>query len=361
MTFSMRKVVFASLALTPALAVPTFVLAQDFSLDSNYGEIELSSNFSPDPHILELIAGGSNSASSVNSSCNGNVSDAPDLRVKYTPGQYVLSFLVESDVDTTILVNTPTGDWICNDDNEFLEGGNAGIMFNSPEEGRYDIWVGVYSTDDLYAEAKLVVSEATEARWGELDLGLDQTSSSISNSNNPVYGTIKLTNNFSPDPHRLDLIAGGDTDASTMNSDCNGFVGTQPDYRLEYIAGEYVLSFIVSSEIDTTLIIRDPKGTFHCNDDSEFLSSNNPGIMIGRPLTGAFDIWVGTFSNSNTGDEAQLIITEASTDNWAPLIPGTQITPETQQRTAASNPPASTSQEPEPEAQSGQVQYRSKN
>jgi hypothetical protein len=44
---------------------------------------------------------------------------------------------------------------------------------------------------------------------------------------------------------------------------------------------------------DTTLIINDPQGTWHCNDD---YSGWNPLVEVSSPAQGQFDIWIGSYS-----------------------------------------------------------------
>ena len=129
----------------------------DFTLDANYGSVELEAGFLPDPHRLELRAGGPVEASSgANRSCRGFVTAAPDYEVQYTAGEMDLFISAYADGnDPTLVVNTPSGEWVCNDDQIGL---NPGIAFENPESGVYDIWVGTYLEDDAF-EAELQISE----------------------------------------------------------------------------------------------------------------------------------------------------------------------------------------------------------
>ena len=60
--------------------------------------------------------------------------------------------------DTTLVINTPSGEWICDDDSS--TGVNPGVGFKAPEEGLYDIWVGRYE-GGASGTATLNISEAT--------------------------------------------------------------------------------------------------------------------------------------------------------------------------------------------------------
>ena len=156
-----------------AAAYPTgSVIAQDFSADPNYGTLNLSAGFHPDPQVVSLTAGGGISASSASSGCRGYITDAPDVRLLYTSGSYPLIISVASASDTTLVVNAPNGTWYCDDDS----GGAANplIRFGSPQSGRYEIWVGTYSNSG-YASANLSISERSSQSEssGQGNLGND--------------------------------------------------------------------------------------------------------------------------------------------------------------------------------------------
>jgi hypothetical protein len=120
-----------------------------------YGDVTLSSGFTPDPYTLSLTPGGSNDASTVDATCTGQVGSAPDVDLYYTSGNLPLYIYVQSGDDTTLVINTPDGDWICDDDAG--AGLNPGVSFKAPESGRYDIWVGRFG--DAGGSATLNISE----------------------------------------------------------------------------------------------------------------------------------------------------------------------------------------------------------
>jgi hypothetical protein len=71
-------------------------------------------------------------------------------------------------MDTTLVINDPNGRWICNDDFGESTGTNPGISFSTPDDGKYDIWVGVYSSDDFPGSGGGVVLFVTERDLGEV-------------------------------------------------------------------------------------------------------------------------------------------------------------------------------------------------
>jgi hypothetical protein len=124
----------------------------------------------------------------------------------------------------------------------------------------------------------------------------------------PLYGTATLAAGFTPDPHEVAVRAGGDVSVSTLSlpSHCAGFITTaQPDVRLNWTAGGSPLRLAVCAGSDTSLVINDARGNWHCNDDAE---GTNP-VLEFNGLSGQFDIWIGTYAAGGS-QPATLRITE---------------------------------------------------
>jgi hypothetical protein len=126
-----------------------------------YGDIRLDAGFTPDPYTMSLTPGGEMDAREVDPSCVGQVGSAPDVDLYYTAGAFPLYIYAESAEDTTLVVNTPDGQWICDDDAGV--GFNPGVGFKAPASGLYDIWVGRYG-GGVGGTATLNVSETTFPR-----------------------------------------------------------------------------------------------------------------------------------------------------------------------------------------------------
>lgn len=138
-----------------AQPAPTYG-AIDYTLDSTYGWVELSSGFTPDPHTVRLTAGGTIPGSTIDPACSGNFAAAPDVKLSYSAGSFPLIISVDSGRDTTLMINDSEGNWWCDDDGG-INGTNPSIRFDKPSSGTYDIWVGTYSTE--MADATLYISE----------------------------------------------------------------------------------------------------------------------------------------------------------------------------------------------------------
>lgn len=146
----------------PAPGIP----ALDWALPSRNGEVTLAAGFSPDPFTVSLTAGGSvNASAALNNQCDANprgfVSNAPDFRLHYSAGRYRLRIFVRAAQDTTLIVNTPDGEWHCTDDTPGTGGFNPLLDLREPPSGQYDIWVGSYALS-LGVDATLVITETDE-------------------------------------------------------------------------------------------------------------------------------------------------------------------------------------------------------
>ena len=154
MTFRLSLCLAAAAALAGAQSP---ALAQDVSLDPNFGTVNLRSGFTPDPRVVPVQSGGNIDAETIDPSCRGFISNAPDVRLYYDAGSLPLIISVASSADTTLVINGPDGRWYCDDDGG-VNGLNPMVRFDDPESGRYEIWVGTYGSTGN-EPARLYLSE----------------------------------------------------------------------------------------------------------------------------------------------------------------------------------------------------------
>jgi hypothetical protein len=273
------------------IAAPAYAQNLNTGASGTYGSISLRAGFSPDPHSVTVAAGGVVEATRANAECNGGyIAPRPSFSLRYTAGEYPLYIGATSDVDTTIVVRTPDGQWLCNDDAESL---NPMVNIATPRSGRYQIWVGRFGEQGETAGAMLHISEVGMPGGAGGAVGGETPDFSLE----PAYGAIDLVSGFTPDPHEIAISAGGSIDASVLGQPgCVGSIARAPDYRVNWTAGngELPLIFSVQSDADTTLVINDAQGNWVCDDDggNEGL---NPSITFASPASGQYDVWVGTF------------------------------------------------------------------
>lgn len=134
----------------------------DWRATPTYGSVNLSAGFMPDPHQVPLSAGGSTRVnSSLGHDCAGYIyAAAPDVDLYYTAGSLPLYIHVESQADTTLVINAPDGRWYCNDD---AIGLNPMVAFPKAQSGMYNIWVGVWGSSEL-RDATLKITEINPSR-----------------------------------------------------------------------------------------------------------------------------------------------------------------------------------------------------
>ncbi len=133
---------------------------------------------------------------------------------------------------------------------------------------------------------------------------------------------IDLKAGFMPDPHRLELVAGGRDKASVLADNCSGYVDAdQPTASIAYqaLAESSQLGIFTAAGSDTTLVVQAPDGGMHCNDDSDYLASGAAGLTISPALDGIYQVWVGTAWADAAGTVATLAITEYGAPMWLTL------------------------------------------
>ncbi|MEQ1818640.1 MAG: hypothetical protein ABL871_08515 [Terricaulis sp.] len=284
---SIGRILTAAAAVT-LMAAPAYAQRIQSNAQGTFGTVNLVSGFTPDPHVTTVNAGGPIDVSTVSDNCRGFIAERPSFTLNFRKGELPLYIGVVADDDTTLVVRSPNGQWMCDDDSG--DNLNPVISWSNPRNGRYQIWVGRFGSSDL-APANLYISEvsgpANEIPANAPDFTLD-----------PAYGAVDLTSGFLPDPHQVAISAGGAYNAYQI-PECVGFIATAPDYRVNFTAGAngLPLIFSVQSEADTTLVINDAQGNWVCNDDSDGL---NPAVRFDAPASGQYDVWVGTYSEGAT-------------------------------------------------------------
>lgn len=126
---------------------------------SNYGTSELS-GVAPEsaPLRVPLTSGGNLAIGAMNlgPGCVGHAMALPDYILRYAAPGGLLRFYVRANGgDATLVVHTPDGRWLCDDDSG--RGSDPMIDLETPPAGSYDIWVGSYRADQ-HVRATLLVS-----------------------------------------------------------------------------------------------------------------------------------------------------------------------------------------------------------
>lgn len=303
---------------------------------SNRPQSRLSTGSHPDGRYLRLDradldrgfmepgrSGGPVDGAGLGPDCIGFFPSSPqfELLISERSPEIIMFFLADGDLaDTTLLVESPDGRFYCNDD-AFDGTLDPGLVIPDARPGHYSVWIGSYHPGEEHNGTLLVGTNtafteeehapppsASVASGGELDWRRP-----------PINGSTQLSPGFTPDPHRVRILAGGDLNVSSegLGSRCIGHANHAPDYAFNWTGTSNPLHIFFNADRpndNATLVIRDPAGMWLCNDDAGTWT-HNPLITMPSATRGTYHIWVGTFG---AGDvvRGELRITEL-----APSVP----------------------------------------
>ncbi|MDD3876354.1 MAG: hypothetical protein PHT69_07010 [Bacteroidales bacterium] len=284
------------------------------------GTVALTSGFSPDTLTVNLTSGGPVNVTGIGEGCAGFAPNIPQVKLQWTGSTNNLRVFFKPDdksKDATLIINTPEGTLIGNDD-AFSGCTNPMLTLSEHGEGNYDIWVGSYRTEEFFPGTLYIT---------ELEKDPCETERNITDSLNateePTFETVRLSQNFVPDSQTVRVTSGGSVDVSTLglNAEWRGFVSSAPDVRLYWTGSSTNLRIYFKADDssgDATLIIKTPNGTWLGNDDTR-TGCNNPMLLLSEYGEGEYNIWVGSYSTGNfiTGN---LTITENSTEPCESVI-----------------------------------------
>jgi hypothetical protein len=196
----------------------------------------------------------------------------PEMNLRVVGPARPLRIYARSSDDTVMMVRTPGGEWLCNDDSDGL---NPAVSLEPAQPGIYNVWVGPYFSEGgahaitLYAD--------------------DHAGTSLDPAARPTAGAARA-GSFSPDPREISVEIGADA----SSEECPGFYSAAPSFNLNYDGDGplFIYARAVGEEDDLTLAVNLPDGTWECNDDAEGL---NPGLGFERPMQGLYNVWVGSF------------------------------------------------------------------
>lgn len=321
-------------AIPEELRTPTPVPGSflDSNLPPAHADVALTHSFLPDPFWAVVIGGGElavpplDSGESASTRCAGFTASEPDLRLTWSgksPGIRFHLLTLDETTDAALIVRTPDGRWICNAD--FAPGGytDPSVFINDPPEGIYTVWAANESGYSTRFTGALFVTEInstpeTVHQPGSTALdnviGLDPFAPSM---------LIQFDQNTA-DPLALSAPLGfviGAVDVAALNppaegqrvSVCSGFTTAAPTATIDLtFPNPYLRVFFVGAQgSDPTLVLRMPDGRWFCNDDT--YNSKSPTIdVIGPPVSGLAQVWVGNYSPLDEGLIGTLYFTRGS-------------------------------------------------
>jgi serine protease Do len=156
-------------------------------------------------------------------------------------------------------------------------------------------------------------SEDMLTRWDEVNPA-DLKGGAISRVNkdlDPTYGETELDQISDNAVLSIPVTSGGEINIEHYENNCAGYVSDAPDYRLEWKGLTEKLSFSFlpdQTNNDATILIGLPDGSWQCNDDISD-DNVNPGLTLNNPKNGIYNIWVGSYNESEYL-EGNLLVSE---------------------------------------------------
>jgi hypothetical protein len=265
------------------------VVVHQGGVASNFGQVTLHPGFVPDPHVVEGRSGGGEAAAARDRRCRGYITGMPDHLVRLEGNFNYLRIMAAAADDVTLVVQTPSGTYMCADDNE----GRNPIVEGRFVGGQYLVWVGSYNAG-VTSSYRLGFSELRRTRPSSLGYATGNVvvHQQVATGLPSNFGTVSLTPGFTPDPAVGRGVSGGAVNANAIGGACRGFISQTPDHILVANGSFNQLRLLVRSNQDTTLVVQDQGGRVWCDDDSG--GSSNPLLQAPVPA-GTYRIWVGSY------------------------------------------------------------------
>ncbi len=106
-------------------------------------------------------------------------------------------------------------------------------------------------------------------------------------------GAPQTTLTISDAPATTSVRAGGADRNAVPGSGCSGFINNAVPTAAVEVSSAGALSIYAVSSDDTTILVSDPAGRWHCSDDA---NGSNPAVTFTQAAEGTYVVWVGTFS-----------------------------------------------------------------
>ncbi|MEZ4864296.1 MAG: hypothetical protein R3C14_23490 [Caldilineaceae bacterium] len=266
-----------------------------------------------DPMLVSVHSGSATGpavkASTLGPTCTGAIDERPDVVLNWTEDDSVemLRIFFLSMGDPILVVATPDGEVLCNDDlNPLML--DPYVEIANPAPGRYAIYLGSFE-GDVTTPGFLVV---TSQEFNPATLDIAQMFPRTINpgavgevlpldvlelDGEPMVAAPDAPITAESAPYTRTLVAGGELGAYNIelgNDQCTGFIDATPTFAFDWSgeADDFVLFFEAAA--DTTLVVRDPDGAFQCNDDRDGAANLNPYLEL-TPLEGRYIVWLGGF------------------------------------------------------------------
>ena len=326
------KLKYAYVLLAVVILITSGVLAQDDvpvdpGAEPAYVTINLEAGFVLDPFVVSVNGGGDVDVSVLGGDCVGFVNLNPTVKLEWTGEADFIEAFFFTDHDPVLVIQTPDGEFHCNDDANSLVLDPV-IQIDNPQPGRYAVWVGSYAPNQLIP-GFLVLTGSPQVNIGTFDPGALVAREAIAEvleepealdadvllDESPAMDTVPLMTGDA-EAVSVDLVAQGDIAAFDVDLGdviCAGFVSETPSYVFAVSESTDMVRTYFEAQQDTTIIVETPDGEFICNDDADGNGNLNPLVDIAEPVEGEYRVYLGTFDPA-FAVEGSLTVTVSSDD-----------------------------------------------
>lgn len=305
-----------------------------------YITLDVTGGFALDPFFVSVNGGGLVDASTLDPSCSGYISERPRITINWDGTAEFAELFLYSDHNPSLVVQTPAGDYVCNDDtNDLLR--DATIEVTDPAPGQYKIWVGNIDNKGLIPVVAVLTSR-TEINTGTFNLATFIQRPPVRElllkaaDNVPSGGDVQAilvdklvaatdVTAIGPDTTLTSTmpISGGlpgflfPTAPSSPFSVCTGLVNTDDAYVFTVAEGVESLNLFAESSVDSTLLVIQPDGLSICTDEAPDGVNRNPHLILGDLEPGNYAVLVG---GVQVQEPTEAIVTITTNLDEAPVM-----------------------------------------
>lgn len=329
----------ASETLTTTVA-STLTAAIAVEAPQAYITIDVTGGFALDPFFVSINGGGPIDASTLDPSCSGYITERPRLTINWDGSAPFAELFLYSDHNPSLVVQTPDGSYICNDDTNDLVR-DATIEVTNPPSGQYKIWVGNIDNKGLIPVVAVLTSR-TEINTGTFDLksfvqrppvrefllkAADNLMSGGEVQSILVDKLASATDSTVIEPDSTitttQPISGGlpgflfPTAPASPFSVCTGLVDTESAFVFNVAEGVESLNFFAESDVDATLLVIQPDGLSLCTDEAPDDINRNPQLILHDLQPGNYAVLVG---GVQVEEPSEAVVTITTNLDEAPVM-----------------------------------------
>jgi hypothetical protein len=301
----------------PAAQPPADAVAQPDALPVRqddlpaYLTLNLKAGFPLDPFIVSANGGGPNEASALDPACTGWINTNPTLDVTWEGNAELVRIFYHSDHDPVLVVQTPDGKYVCNDNagGQLLD---PSLTMTKPAAGHYRVWVGAADEKQL-VPGVLVITTKSAVTAGQFDLKELVKRDLVSDVPEPAPtdqadrealaaslagAALKLRaarDTGAAESFSQKVTAQGTLAAHELPQDdafCNGFISQTPDLVFTVPEDQNGLFIYFEGDGDGSLVVLTPDKKVLCNDDA-IPGNANPLVWMRDPAPGQYSVVVG--------------------------------------------------------------------